>query len=163
MLALNHQQNFHGANLKNAGYILYMAKKKTKQRKEYMNTKELGLPSRFAVGFLDTLDKRSIIYQGVRKSFNTMVADMGGADNISHARLVLIERYCFGEILIQNLEAAIIEKPSERRIAKWSSITKVLNALAVRIGLDRQTRPAERLESYVVEKSKKSKKKRRRA
>ncbi len=86
------------------------------------------------------LDKRSIIYQGVRKSFLQTCDDLGGKDSLSHAKLVLVERFCFGEYLIQNLEVAILAKPTDELVTKWISVTKALSALAVRIGLQREAR-----------------------
>lgn len=132
--------------------------KKKRKRKEYLNSKNLSLPDKFHPGFLQTLDKRSVVYQAVRRSFLATVDDMGGEENLSHAHVVMVERFCFGEILLQNIETALINKPSGALIARWISITKVLAVLAVRIGLDRKARPAERLEAYIVESKKKKKK-----
>ncbi len=140
---------------------MYMKDKKTKRKKskvrDYFNTKPMSMPDKFTPGFLQTLDKRSIIYQGVRKSFLQTCDDLGGEDSLSHAKLVLVERFCFGECLCQNLEAAIIAKPQERLVQRWLSVTKALGALAIRIGLERNARSVINLQDYV----KKSKKRRR--
>ena len=136
-------------------------RKKTKtKRKEYLNSKELSLPDKFHAGFLQTLDKRSVVYQAVRRSFLQTVDDLGGEENLSHAHIVLVERFCFGEILLQNIETALINKPGGALVSRWLSVTKVLALLSARIGLDRKARPAERLESYIVasKKNKTSKK-----
>ncbi len=132
-------------------------KRKKNKTRDYFNTKPMTMPDRFTPGFLQALDRRSVLYQAVRKSFNQAVDDLGGESNLSHARIVLIERFCFGECLAQNLEAAIIAKPQERLVARWLSVTKALAALAVRIGLERSAKSVINLQDYV----KKSKKKRR--
>lgn len=139
-----------------------MKKTKTKRKKnevrDYFNTKPMTMPDKFTPGFLQELDKRSVVYQGVRKSYNQLVDDLGGESNLSHARIVLIERFVFGECLAQNLEACILAKPQEKLVQRWLSVTKALGALAIRIGLERTRRPVDCLQSYV--KKSKSKKKR---
>ncbi len=137
-----------------------MKQEKTKRKKnevrDYFNTKPMSMPDKFHPGFLQELDKRSVIYQGIRKSYNQLVDDLGGENNLSHARIVLIERFCFGECLAQNLEACILAKPQERLVARWLSVSKALSSLAVRIGLQREARSVLNVADYV-----KSKKRRR--
>ena len=122
----------------------YMKQTKTKRKKNKtmscFSSKPLSMPDKFCPGFLQTLDKRSIVFQGVRKSFLQTCDDLGGKDSLSHAKLVLVERFCFGEYLIQNLEVAILAKPTDELVTKWISVTKALSALAVRIGLQREAR-----------------------
>ncbi|MCK5641694.1 MAG: hypothetical protein KAJ19_12910 [Gammaproteobacteria bacterium] len=133
-------------------------KNKNKSR-DYFNSKPMNLPSKFVPGFLEDLDKRSVVYQAVRKSFNQTCDDLGGADALSHARLVLIQRFVFGEFIAANLEAAIIAKPTEKLVSKWLSVSKALGALAVRIGLERQARSVPNVADYVQSKSKKKRRK----
>ena len=102
------------------------------------------IPDRYSPGFAERLDKRTSIAKAIIERIETIEADMGGAEALSHARRSLIRRTVWLEAVIEH---------SEQKLAAGEGIdlgghTQAINSLLGLyrlIGLERRPRPVRRL------------------
>jgi len=129
-------------------------KKKTKTKRSYNNTKELALPEKYKAGFLQGLDKRTIVFEALNKSYQEIMLDMGGAESLSHVQHVLVEKFVFLEFVLYRLERRMIKNPKklESLTGKWTQLLNSLQGLANRIGMKRNPRQVLNLKNYINEK-----------
>ena len=97
------------------------------------------LPAKFEPGFPRDFDRRTEIYQRLNTTYETIVDDAGGADQLSHTRLALVERFVFLEATLQTWEREIATDPkaAEHLVSRWIQAVNSLQGLAKAIGLER--------------------------
>ncbi len=136
-------------------------KNKNRKVRDYVNTRKMNLPEKYKPGYLTDMDRRTEIYQSIKKTLNECCDDLGGRESLSTIQLTLIERFCFLSFVVRNIEYAILTRPKEidALLPKYLSVSNVIRQLSITLGLQRQARKVLSLESYVKKsKSKKNKK-----
>jgi hypothetical protein len=108
-------------------------------------------PKRFEAGFLAKLDRRTEVFQLLKAAHDEIMADCGGAENLSHVQLCLAERFTFLEFVLRGLERQIAEPPkkSEAVLSKWIQALNSLVGLAKTIGLERRAKKIANLQTYI--------------
>lgn len=109
------------------------------------------LPKKYELNLLQKVDRRSEIYKALKRSYDAIVADLGGRDELSHAKLMLIERLVFLEAVLETIEHQIAAEPktSPKTMSRWIQGLNSLQGLARTIGLERKPRKAGDLRAYV--------------
>ena len=125
-----------------------------KQKRKYTNTKPMELPDKYRQGFLEDLDKRTLIYQSLQASYDAIMADVGGKGSLSHVQCCLVERFCFLEFVLRGIEVQIAEeKPKDigPLVSRWVQALNSLVGLGKTIGLQRRAKKVN-LHDYVESK-----------
>jgi len=124
-----------------------------KQKRSYKNgaTKLMKLPKKYKVGFLQKMDGRTEACKMLRSSFNEIISDLGGVDNLSHIQICLCERFTFLEFVLRRLEYRIANEPkqSSKLLARWVQSLNSLVGLGKSIGLERRAKKVPSLEKYI--------------
>ena len=108
-------------------------------------------PKKYEQNFLAKMDSRTIVFKELKTTFDEVIADLGGKDNLSHVQHCLVERFTFLEFIIRDLEQRISQNPgkNEELLGKWVMALNCLTGLSKTIGLKRHARKIDSLESYV--------------
>jgi len=77
--------------------------------------KKTTLPKKYEKGFIPTMDGRTDLAKRLGHTYESVLNDCGGQENISYTKLVLIERFTFLEEFLRQIEKAIVENPSKTR------------------------------------------------
>ena len=77
-----------------------------------------------------------------------IVADQGGADRLSEARLQLIRRYAGKCVLAEKIEARIVSGEAVD-VGEYAQLTSTLTRVASRIGIGRQAKVVPNLHDYI--------------
>lgn len=113
-----------------------------KTDREYKSSKVQAVPEKFQRGFLAALDGRTDLAKALRQNFETIVKDCGGADELSHVKSSLIERFVWLEAILQSIEhemaAGTIDKTEA--IRRWIQAVNSLSGLAKVLGVERRNR-----------------------
>ena len=125
--------------------------RKSKPTRKNEQHKPLEVPAKFRVGFLAELDKRSNIFKALAVRHRTIVQDLGGAGELSHVKLALIERFCWLEACLQDQEVAMASGASPKEsIGRWIQGVNALVGLAKTLGLERQLKATD-LRTYLAD------------
>ena len=122
-----------------------------KNKKVYENgvTRLMEMPSRYELGFLDKLDKRTEVYALLKSAFDELTTDLGGSAELSHVKRCLCERFVWLEFVMRKLEYQMSTKNSLKWMAKWTHSVNALLGLAKTLGLNRKVKKIESLSAYV--------------
>jgi hypothetical protein len=109
------------------------------------------LPAKYELNLLQKVDRRSEVYKKLKRSYNAIVDDLGGKDELAHAKLMLVERLVFLEAVLETLEHQITTEPkaSPKMLSRWIQGLNSLQGLAKTIGIERKPRKAGDLRAYV--------------
>jgi hypothetical protein len=102
------------------------------------------IPDKYEPGFVERLDRRTNIAKAILGRIEGIESDLGGANDLSHARRSLVRRVVWLEAIIEH---------SEQRLAAGVGIdlgghTQAINSLLGLyrlLGLDRRARPVRTL------------------
>lgn len=113
---------------------------KTGRRNE--QHKPQTVPAKFKPGFLTELDSRTGLAKALRATYQEVVADVGGEEDVSRVKQALIERFCWLEAVLQTLEcemaAGLIDKA--KVLGSWIQAVNSLSGLAKTLGIERKAR-----------------------
>jgi len=128
-----------------------MAKKTKTKKRKYSNSKPLELPDKYAAGYLQNLDKRTILFETLNTAYVEILNDLGGVESLSHLQLSLVERYVFLEHILQRLELRIARNPkkSSELLGGWIQGLNSLLGLSKTIGLKRNSKQVMNLKNYI--------------
>lgn len=134
-------------------------RKGQKNKKKYENgaTKDMTIPEKYSVGFLQRLDQRTQSFQLLDTAYQQVLADRGGKDTLSHVQVCLIERFVFLEFFLRTLEVKIANAINENKkipsktFSRWIYSCNSLKGLATTIGLKRKARQISGLVEYLDE------------
>lgn len=78
-------------------------------------------PVKFQSGFIDRMDGRTDIRKRLQATFNQVIDDCGGVDALPKVKLALVERFCFLEEFLRQLELELVKGPVEKAdlLGKW--------------------------------------------
>jgi len=125
--------------------------------RDYHNTKIMRLPDRYKQGFLKDFDERTQAFQLLMAAYEEILVDLGGAENLTHIQIALVERFVFLEFAMRILEKRIAENPKKTAalMGKWVQSVNSLSGLAKTLGLHRRKKQIESsLKTYVGKKKK---------
>lgn len=124
--------------------------------------KKKRITATYQPGFLARLDARLEVAQVLHSAYIEVTDDLGGAENLSHVKLTLAERYIFLEYQLRRWESLILANPTKsgKLVSRWVQALNSLIGLSKTLGLEKRTRKIESLESYIVEAHKNGKKRR---
>jgi len=102
----------------------------------------MAAPGKFTPGFLDTMDRRTEVYQIMRERLDTILADLGGATEQSHIKTTLAEKFIWMQAHLETMEAEMCTGKVDRdaTMGKWIQGVNALVGLAKTLGLERQTK-----------------------
>jgi hypothetical protein len=111
-------------------------------------------PRKFKTGFLEKLDRRTENFQALNQTYESVIADKGGKDNLSKIELCLIERFCFLEFSLRAIEYKMTTGGANGETAellgKWIHATNSLIGLSRTLGLERRAKTISGdLQSYI--------------
>jgi len=117
-------------------------------------TKRTELPSKYTIGFLATMDKRTELYERLSSTYVSIVDDLGGYESIATTKLALVERFVWLQEILRSLELEMTQSGDAKRtaeiLAKWVQACNALQGIARAVGLEVQTAKAPvTLEAYV--------------
>ena len=108
-------------------------------------------PRQFEPQWLTALDGRTAIAQEMRRRFDEVASDLGGADSLSYLQRSLLSRYLFAEFWIQQREQEMAEG-QEVDIGKLVQASNNLVGLANKLGLERRAKDVPNLADYLAAK-----------
>jgi hypothetical protein len=116
-----------------------------------MKNKLRDLPPEYRVGFLREFDQRTALFQRLNGIFQSIVADCGGHEVVTHAKLALIERAVFLESVIQGWEEMVARDPveNENLMGRWIQAVNSLTGIYKVIGVERKVQKTLDLKAYV--------------
>jgi hypothetical protein len=103
-------------------------------------TKITALPAQFQAGFLSQLDGRTDLSKALRANYESVMADIGGPDEVGHIKGSLVERFCFLEAVLQTLEHDLTTGAigKAEALAKWIQAVNTFVGLARTLGVERK-------------------------
>lgn len=107
------------------------------------------IPVKFEQGWLDMLDGRTNLAQNLRLRYDEVCGDLGGTDSLSYFQRSLIERSLWLEYWLSKQERELAEGTTEFDVGKWVQAVNSLQGIFSRLGLHRQAKPVQSLESYL--------------
>lgn len=102
--------------------------------------KPQSLPAKFRAGFLAELDGRTELSKTLRANYESIVADLGGPEEIGHVKAALVERFCWLEAILQTLEHEMATGQIDKSdaLGKWIQAVNSLSGLAKTLGVERR-------------------------
>jgi hypothetical protein len=110
------------------------------KREKYEATKPQAVPTKFKLGFLESLDKRTDLARALRANYDAIVADIGGLDDMSHVKKVLVERFVWLEAILQSIEHELVSGQIDKSeaLGRWIQAVNSLSGLAKVLGVERK-------------------------
>mgnify|MGYP003680834198 CR=1 FL=1 len=112
-------------------------------------TKLKDIPTDYRPGYLDALDGRTAVAQEMRRRFDEVASDLGGAEQLSYMQRSLIARFLWAEHWLQQQEIAIAQGEAVD-IGKYVQASNNLVGLSNRLGLDRKAKDIPSLNDYIA-------------
>lgn len=112
-------------------------------------TKMQEPPINYERGFLDKLDGRYAVAQIIRDQWEQMTNDLGGADQLSLAQAMLVERAIWLNHWLRQEEQKLAVG-GEFDINKVSVATNSLQGVLAKLGLQRIARDVPSLQAYIA-------------
>lgn len=118
-----------------------------------------SLPGKYTPGFLRQMDRRTELSERLRVAFDNITTDAGGADDLAHVKLALVERFVFLEAMLSTLENEIVNSTDTTNqaelVGRWTAAVNTLVGLSKAIGLDRKV-PKTDLRAHIATAGKRS-------
>ena len=122
-------------------------------KRQYKHRALTKLPEFYQANFMQRLDKRSELYYHLSTSYEQIIHDCGGLENISRLELSLVERLVFTEYLCRQKEVELLQDNdfAEDRISAVTRLGSLVQALAAKLGIVRRTNTTANLKEYLAE------------
>lgn len=88
------------------------------------------------------IENYAVIAQRYRDILAAIIADQGGADRVSEARLQLVRRFAAAAVLAEQIEARLV-RGDEIDVTEHALLSSTLARIARQIGIDRIPRDTE--------------------
>jgi len=103
--------------------------------------KPAALPAKFQAGFLATMDNRAGLTKALRRTYQEVLSDVGGADDVSRIKQSLIERFCWLEAVLQSIENGLARGDDKvEALGRWVQACNSLSGLARVLGIERKAK-----------------------
>lgn len=101
-----------------------------------------ALPIKFKVGFLESLDKRTDLAKALRADYESIVADIGGRDDVGSVKSALVERFVWLRVILETLEHELAHGLTDKSeaLGKWIQAVNALSGLGKVLGVERKAR-----------------------
>lgn len=107
--------------------------------------KEVAVPKAFVPKFWDELDGRCIVAKEIRRRYEELASDTG-ADSVQ--KQMLVQRAVFINLRLEAIECEAAQgEPFDAGL--YASMTNSLNGLLSKLGLNKQIKNADDLQSYL--------------
>lgn len=116
-----------------------------------MQTKQKTAPQEYSPDWIQSLDGRCGITQEVKRRYQALTDDLGGAANLSYQQRAIVSRVLFVELSLQNQEADIA-KGQEVDTGKYTQQVNSLVGLLKTLGLERKAKEVPDLASFLKSK-----------
>jgi len=115
---------------------------KRKTNRPYVNGKAQEVPAKFKAGFLATLDERTALAKSLRANYASIVADVGGRDDVGHVKNALVERFVWLEAILSTIESEMAAGTIDKgeALGRWIQAVNSLAGLAKVLGVERKAR-----------------------
>ena len=106
--------------------------------------KVTAVPEKFRAGFLAALDGRTDLAKALRASYEQIVADVGGQNEVSRIKSAMVERFVWLEAILQTIEHDMASGTIDKAVAlgRWIQAVNALSGLAKVLGVERKLQPA---------------------
>ncbi len=108
----------------------------------------ISIPATYRPGFIEEMDRRTVMGRAVHSRINAMQSDLGGADALSHTRRSLVRRAVWLELLIEAHESTF----ADGKGLDVGGYTQALNSylgVCRLLGIDRRSKPTRRLRDVI--------------
>ena len=102
-----------------------------------------------AVDILAHVDGRTAIARRYRDVAGSLIADHGGADRLSEARLQLVRRLAGLCVLCESVEARIADGAKDVDLTAYSQLCNTMSRIATRLGLNRVAKEVPSLQQFL--------------
>ncbi len=106
------------------------------------------LPDSYRAGWLDKLDKRTKVARAIMQRIAALTSDAGDADSLSHAKISLIRRAAFLELICESHEIQLVGG-QEINVGAYTQSLNSLLGLYRLLGLERKVRPVRALHDHM--------------
>ena len=106
------------------------------------------IPATFAPGFLNQLDQRFASSLAARRSFDELAASLGGAENLTPQRRLLVERVVWVHLMLEQAEYAFATT-TKVDSNSYGQLVHVLVSLLKTLGLNRAALNVPTLRDYM--------------
>ena len=106
------------------------------------------IPAQYRPDFMERLDRRTVLGKAVSQTYGAVVADMGGAENLTTVKLSLVRRFVWFETMIQGMECQAAAGEAVD-IGSWTQLVNSWLGIARMLGLERKAKPAKRLRDVI--------------
>jgi hypothetical protein len=103
------------------------------------------------------MDRRTQVAAKLTAAYNAIIDDCGGGSQVSHVKNAMIERFCFLQHVIEDLERQIANDPQHADqiiMGRWVQAVNSLSGLARNLGFGRRAKKVADLGSYLEAKKK---------
>lgn len=111
-------------------------------------TKTSTTPARYSQGWIDQLDGRTSLGQQISDQWQQMTDDLGGADRLSLAQQMLIERALWLHHWLRQQELSLASG-GEFDVGKHAAATNSLQGVLAKLGINRKPRDVGDLAEYL--------------
>ena len=112
--------------------------------------KAIEPPAAYAPGWLQSLDGRLGLAKDMRRRFDELTDDLGGADRLSYAQRSLCERALWLEYWLASQERSLASG-DDFDVGKWVQAANSLQGIYSKLGLQRQAQDVPDLQSWIKE------------
>jgi hypothetical protein len=107
-----------------------------------------SIPAEYSPDFMERLDKRTVLGKAVVDRYHTVIADMGGEDNLTAIKRSLVRRFTWFEVMIEGMECRAAAGEGID-IGAWTQLTNSWLGIARMLGLERRQRPLRSLREHL--------------
>ena len=126
------------------------------KKRKYRNgqTRLMEVPIKYQQGFMKGMDTRTAKFHNLDKSFQQIIRDMGGKENISRLELGLIERFVYCEYLIRQVEYEMSQSDNGikgKLLGRWIKLDNAINSICAKLGISKRSTGKSELTDYLSE------------
>jgi hypothetical protein len=107
-----------------------------------------SIPEKYSPDFMERLDRRTVLGKAVVDHYQAIVADLGGAENLTTVRHGLVRRYVWFSTMIEGMECRAAAGESID-IGSWTQLTNTWLGIAKMLGLERKSKPVKSLRQHL--------------
>lgn len=100
-----------------------------------------NLPDKAETSFIQRVDARTPLRRRLQVAYNELLAEAGGPQSVPYAKLALIERFCWLEEFLREIELEMTTSPKRRDelIGRWVQGCNSITGLARMLGYQDKT------------------------
>ena len=107
-----------------------------------------AIPEKYTPDFMERLDKRTVLGKAIVERYETVTADLGGAESLTSIKLSLVRRFVWFETMLQGMECDAAQGKAVD-IGAWTQLTNTWLGIARLLGLERKSKPVRKLREHL--------------